>query len=287
MTAVYLAAGFAILVWGGTAIVTKIAVSAFDPILVGVLRSVFAGIALLPIVTIAPPPRPPGARGRLLLLASALTGFVFFPLLFALGLQRTTASHTGLIMASQPIFTGLVAFAVERRMPSTRWALGCAIALLGEVMLIGYRVGFGGEGGLLGDLLILLAGFSASAGYVAGSYLSRGIGTWATTAWGNFLGGVIMLVPLALLGRGVSWGGVDPTVWLCLLYLALCSSIIAYIAWYWALTKGGIARIGLAQFANPVITVVLAILILGEPLTLELVASGFVILSGIWLAQKR
>lgn len=285
--AIYGAAAFAVTVWGGTAVVTKIAVGGLDPLLVGVLRSAFAGLALVPVVLVARIPRPATARALLLLLASAVCGFVIFPILFAFGLRHTTASHTGLIMAAQPIFTGSVAALVEWRSPGLRWALGCALALVGEVVLIGFRLGLDDAGTFLGDFLILASGFSASAGYVFGSRLSRSIGTWATTLWGNLLAGVIMLGPLAYWGSDVAWGAVGAEVWGALAYLALCSSIIAYVAWYWALTKGGIARIGAAQFATPVVTVVFAVLILGETITLPLVLAASVILSGIWLAQRR
>ena len=285
--AVYGAAAFAVLLWGGTAVVTKIAVTAFDPLLVAVLRSVIAGIALTPFLIFAPVPKPRNLREFWLLLASAILGFVLFPILFAYGLRHTSASHTGLIMACQPVFTGSVAYAVERRWPARRWLLGCVVALFGEVTLVALRSGLPESGGFLGDLFILAAAFSASAGYVAGSHLSRGIGTWATTAWGNFLGGLIMLAPLVYWGGDVAWGRVGMEIWGSLLYLAIFSSILAYVAWYWALTKGGIARIGVAQFFSPLVTVVLAVAVLSEALTIPLIVSGLIIFAGVWLAQRR
>jgi drug/metabolite transporter (DMT)-like permease len=287
MLAIYLAAAFAVLVWGGTAVVTKIAVGVLDPLIVGVLRSVFGGLALVPVLLVVRLPVPRGLEQGLLLLLSALCGFVLFPTLYAFGLHHTTASHTGLIMAAQPIFTGSIASLVERRWPGRRWALGCMLALAGEVLLIGFRLNLHEGGSLVGDLIILAAGFSASFGYVTGSRLSRAIGSWATTFWGNIVGGLIMLVPLAWLGPGIAWTEVGWPIWGALGYLALFSSIIGYVAWYWALSRGGIAKIGVVQFGTPVVTVLLAVLILGEPITLPLALSGLVIFAGIWMTQRR
>ena len=285
--AVYAAAAFAVVVWTGTPVVTKVAVDTFDPLLVGVLRSALAGVAVVPLLAVFRPPRPRSLRDMLLLLGSAFGGFVIFPIIFAIGLRYTSASHAALILVAQPIFTGSIGALVERRFPGGRWALGCAVALAGEVALIVFRLGLSASGGLWGDLMILAGGLSASAGYVAGTKLSTRIGTWATTIWGNFVGGIVMLVPLAFFGGGVAWGEVAPSVWVALGYLALCSSILGYIAWYWALARGGIARIAAAQFALPVGSVLLAVLFLGERLTLPLVLAAAVILCGIGLAQQR
>jgi len=285
--AVYGAAAFAVVVWTGTPVVTKLAVNAFEPLLVGVLRSALAGLAVVPLVAFARLPYPRALGDVVLLVASALCGFVVFPIIFAVGLRYTSASHAALILVAQPVFTGTIAALVERRFPGALWLLGCAVACAGEVALIGLRLGLSGGGSFWGDLMIIAGGLSASAGYVAGSKLSLRIGTWATTLWGNLVGGIVMLVPLALWGRDAAWGEATLKVWAALAYLALFSSIIGYIAWYWALARGGIARIGAAQFAMPVGSVLLAVLVLGERLTLPLALAGLVILGGIWLAQRR
>jgi len=69
--------------------------------------------------------------------------------------------------------------------------------------------------------------------------------------------------------------------------MTLLSSLVGYALWFWALGHGGIARIGSLQFAQPVMTLVLATLILAEAVTSTLVLSGVIILAGTWLAQRR
>ncbi len=284
---VYAAAVAAVTLWAGTAIVTKIAVGAFDPVLVAALRSTGAALLLLAVLPFVRVPLPRDRRGWRLLVASALGGFVIFPLLYSLGLQRTTVSHGALILTAQPLFTGVCAAVAERRLPGRRWLLGCAIAMLGEIALIGLRIGIDSQGGLLGDMMILASGFSASLGYITGSRLSHSIGTWSTTLWGNIIGGALMVPVLVLRGLGADWHAAGPAVWASAFYLALCSSIIGYVAWYWALARGGAARIGTVQFGVPLIALVLAVVVLGETLTLALAAAGAVILFGIYVAQKR
>jgi drug/metabolite transporter (DMT)-like permease len=74
--------------------------------------------------------------------------------------------------------------------------------------------------------------------------------------------------------------------WLAILYLAAVSTIIGYILWYWALGKGGIARVGLIQFLQPVSGVILAAVLLGEQVGLSFLAASALVLFGVWLAIR-
>ena len=89
-----------------------------------------------------------------------------------------------------------------------------------------------------------------------------------------------MLGPAAWAGAGaVGWGAIG--------YLALGSTILGYICWYWALQRGGIARVGATQFMQPVIALLLAVLVLGEPVTVPLVFAALLVVAGVTLAQRR
>lgn len=225
--------------------------------------------------------------GWVLLVTSALGGFVLFPVLFTLGLRDTSASHAALILASLAVFTGLIAAAFERKPPRARWWLGAAIASIGEALLIGARFGFEKvEGALFGDLLIVASCVAASAGYVTGGRLSRSLGAWPTTLWGITIGGVMLLPALPFAAAGVAWSAVGASGALAIGYLAVVSSLLAYVTWYWALGAGGIGRVGTWQFAMPIVSLGLAVVILAEPLSWPLAGSAVVILAGIWIAGR-
>jgi drug/metabolite transporter (DMT)-like permease len=285
--AVTVAAVFAVAVWGGTTVFTKAAVGVFDPMLLAVLRSVVAGAASLPLLLSGRLARPRGRQGWGLLLVSALGGFVVLPIAYCYGQRLTSASHGALILASMPIQTGLLMAAVERRWPAGRWWLGCAIALGGEVLLIGSRLGLDDRGSIWGDLLIFLAATGSASGYVSGSRLARKIGTGATTFWGNALGGLIMLPLLLIFGIGADWTAATPIVWLAVLYLGIVSSLIGYLAWYWALAQGGVARVSVIQFAQPLFAMALAMLWLSEWPTPPVILATAIILAGLYLTRRR
>ena len=230
----------------------------------------------------------PATRGGwALLVTSALGGFVLFPVLFSLGLRDTSASHAALILASLAVFTGLIAALFERTAPRARWWLGAAIALIGEALLIGFRFGFETvEDVLFGDLLIVASCIAASVGYVTGGRLSGSLGTWPTTLWGIAIGGVALLPALPFAAAGVEWSAVGASGVVAIGYLTFISSLLAYVTWYWALGAGGIGRVGTWQFAMPIVSLALAVVILAEPLTWPLAGSAVAILAGIWIAGR-
>lgn len=284
-----LAAATALLIWAGTPVVTKVAVARVDALTVGVLRTVLSAAVLAPLLVFAGArlPRPKGAGPGLLLAVSTAGGFVAFPLLFSLGVERTSAGHAALVVAAAPIFTGLFAALLERRRPARPWWLGVALAFLGEYVLIGGRQDLGAEGASLsGDVLVLLACGAAAAGYVAGGRLAQSTGTWAATAWSVSLGGAVLMPLLIWRGEAVAWSDIGAADWLSIAYLALLSSVIAYACWYWALGQGGIARVGASQFLQPLLSVALAVVFLGEAVTPPIVAASALILSGVALARR-
>ena len=286
--AVFAAAYGAVVLWGATPIVTKLAVAQIDPLAVGLLRTLLAAVVALPLIVLGRLKPPASREGRAYLAVSALAGFVIFPLLFSLGIARTTAGHGALLLGVLPVLTGLIAALLERRAPGGRWWLGCAVALAGTAVLVGERFDPSlSDGSSLGDLLVLGSAVAAAAGYVTGARAAREAGTWPVTLWGLVLGSIAVLpvLPFVLSPDHLAGGGA--TAWTSVLYLALASSIVAYAAWYWALGRGGIGRTGLAQFAQPLVGLVLAVALLGEALTWAMVLAAAAILAGVALARGR
>jgi len=285
---VMMAAGAAILIWGATPMVTRIAVLAIDPMAVGILRTVLAALIAVPLALAFRLPLPHGRGEWTLLAISAVGGFIVFPILFSVGVRQTSASHAALIIAAAPLITGVIGGGVERRRPSVSWWLGAALALAGEVVLIAFRVGIGGgDASIAGDLMVLAANVGSASGYVAGAQLARRITTASTTFWGIGLGGLILLPVLPVTLGPWAWSGAGLGGWSAMAYLALGATILGYVCWYWALQRGGIVRIGTMQFLQPVIALALAVLVLGEELSVKLGMAALLIVAGVALAQRK
>ncbi|MCG8696088.1 MAG: DMT family transporter [Minwuiales bacterium] len=284
---ILVAAVLAVTLWGATPVVTRFAVGVADPLTVGLLRTVLAAVAAGPLLALMRIPLPRGPRRLGSLALSSITALAVFPVLLSLGLERTSAANAALIMTAIPIFTGIFAAVAERLpLPPLFW-LGAAVAMVGEAALVGLRLGAPAGGDLYGDLLIAAAGVTAALGYVAGARLSRDYPAVGATLWGLVLAGCLVLPLLAALFAFGPVPRLSGDLWLALVYLAVGGSLIAYIAWYWALSRGGIARTGTVQYAQPLVTVVLAALFLRESITWPLLAAGAIIVAGIAIAQRR
>ena len=285
--AVILSALLAVVIWGASPVATKLAVADLTPLTVSVLRTVIGGLMAIPIALMMRIPFPVQTSQRWTLVLSGFCGFIFFPFFFSIGVERTSANHASMILACLPVFTSAIAHLWDRKVPARLWWFGCAIALIGEAILITGRDTSAHAATLEGDLIVLGANLFASLGYVAGGRLQReGYPATGTTFWGAALPAVLLLPAIPFLVSGVDLPEVPAMAWASVLYLAIGVTIIGYILWYSALGKGGIARMGLFQFFQPISGVILAALLLAEGIDGTFVAASAVILLGVWIAVK-
>ncbi|MEX0809938.1 MAG: DMT family transporter [Dongiaceae bacterium] len=284
-----LVAGLVIVLWGATPVVTKLATNGIDGLTVGVARTLLGGLVAAPLAILMRLKLPRGRPQWLFFLGAAVPGYVVFPVLFSVAQRETSAQHSSLLLALLPLFTGLIATGLERRLPRGRWFIGAAIAIVGECLLVFSRDGMAtGGASLFGDALVLIAGIIATVGYVSGARLSQlGYSVWGTTFWGVALAALILLPVAPFVGFGVALETGSAISWSAVLFLAYMTTIVGYAGWYWALGSGGIARVALLQFFQPISGLILAVFLLGEPLTLSLLLAAVMVLLGVWIAAKR
>ena len=282
------AAGLTILMFGLSPVTTRIATLQMDGGAIGLYRVVGAGILAAPLL-LGLRLRPPRGRSQWsLLLISACGGFVLFPVLFSIGTQRTSACHAGLILASTPLFTGFIAKGLERRLPRPQWMLGAGIALAGETALVmagNLQDGPGSATSILGDGLVLTACLAIAASFVAGARLTESIGAWAATFWA-ITAAALALAPWALYDAAATqWASLSGSTWVALAQLVVGSGFVAWVAWFWALARGGIGRVAVLQFFQPIISVAFAAWLLSERLTVALLALAAIIVLGVVVAR--
>ncbi len=276
-------------IWGGSPAATKLALAELAPLDVALARTLLAGCLVAPLLLAARPALPREPRQRRLLALSAASGFIGFPVLFSLGQIRTSTTHATLILAFLPVLTALWVHLWDRTRPTPALVVGSAIALVGEAVLaLGRAPGPAEEApGLLGDLLVLASGASSSFGYVAGARLAAtGYPSRDATFWGVALASLVLL-PFApgLLDRILA-SPPGPRAWAGVLYLGAGASVLAYMLWYAALARGGITRTGLTQFLQPLVGLLLAVWLLGEPIGPSIAAATVLILFGTAVARR-
>ena len=155
-----LSALFAVIIWGGTFIATKIALKEVSPATIVWIRFGI-GVIILGITVFARKQFALPAKNDLAYLA--LLGFIgvtFHQWLQATGLQTARATTTAWIVATIPIFTALLGWMVLKEKMGWVRVSGIVIAALGVLLIVSegnLNSLFSGETGTIGDLLILIS----------------------------------------------------------------------------------------------------------------------------------
>ncbi|MFE7135130.1 DMT family transporter [Streptomyces sp. NPDC057638] len=185
-----------------------------------------------------------------------------FPLLTTLALQSSSTSHAAVVVGLLPLTTALFAALRTGRRPSrTFW--GAAVA--GAAVVLGFTVAESGGSLQRGDLYLFGALLVCAVGYTEGGRLAAHMPGWQVIGWA-----LLLCLPLSLTGAAVALSiepveltarGVTGLVW-----VAAVSTFLGLYVWYRGMAAIGIARASQLQLAQPLLTLVWSVALLGERL---------------------
>jgi drug/metabolite transporter (DMT)-like permease len=252
-----------VLVFSLTLPATRIAVSGFDPVFVGLGRAIVAGGLSLILLVVTRQTIPPlkFLPNFCIVIAGVVIGF---PLLSAIAMHDAPASYGAVITGLLPLSTALCGVWRAGERPSlTFWFF----AGLGSLLVIGFAL-LSGSGSLrLADLALLGAVAAAGLGYAEGAVLSRTFGSWQVICWSLILS-IPLLLPIVLEHAPQNFSSISSGAVLGFLYVSIFSMFLGFFAWYQGLSLGGVARVGQVQLLQPFLTILASTLLLGEPLTM-------------------
>ena len=266
-----------VIIFSGSLPATRLAVADLSPLFLTSARAVIAGLLGWACLAVLRQPRP--ARADLASLAIVAVGVVLgFPLLSALALRYVTAAHSIVFVGLLPLSTAI--FGVLRGGERPRPAFWL-FSLLGAATVGGFAlsqgVSRGAESSLPGDLLMIAAVLLCGLGYAEGAALSRRLGGWQVICWAL----LIALVPvgnLALATAPASAAPIGLPAWAGLFYVSVFSMLVGFFFWYRGLALGGITGVGQLQLLQPFSGLVLAGLVLHEPVAWTMIASTAVVI---------
>jgi drug/metabolite transporter (DMT)-like permease len=200
------------------------------------------------------------------------------------GQARTSAVNTGLLANTVPVFTALLAMIfLHQRLRPAGWA-GIILALVGAWIISagGLRLEVQGETAL-GDGLVLLSSLAAALYFVFGSRLLRSYPALVVTAAAATLG-ALTLLPLALLaGRDSVW------TWqavAAVLALGVGPGLLANLWWWETVEWLDAGRAAIYIYLIPLLTMIFAVLLLGETVGPAQLGGAALLLGGVWLAER-
>jgi drug/metabolite transporter (DMT)-like permease len=268
----------AVLAFSLTVPLTRIAAPVFGGIIAGPGRAALAA-TVAGLFLFATSQRRPALHDLPMLMAAGLGLFVGYPLFLSLGLETVPSVHGAVTSGLLPMATavGAVTMAGERP-PAMFWIATAA----GVLAVAAYAVTQGGGKLVAGDAWLLGAVISAGVGNASAGVIGRKLGGWQTTCWALLVVSPISFGAVLQDSAGLA-AHVPAVAWICLLYLGIVSSLLAFCAWVKALSIGGIARIGQLQLFQPFVILLLSVLFLGERVTAASLVASLAVFSCVVL----
>jgi drug/metabolite transporter (DMT)-like permease len=260
---------------------TRIAVSGFDPVFVGLGRAIIpAGLSLILLVVTRQTIPPVRFLPRFCIVVGGVV--IGFPLLSAIAMRDAPASYGAVITGLLPLSTALFGVWRAGERPSV---LFWVFAGLGSALVLGFALSSGSGSLRLADLALLGAVAAAGLGYAEGTVLSHTFGSWQVICWS-----LILSMPLLL---PIVWQHVPSNVSLIssnavlgFLYVSIFSMFFGFFAWYRGLSLGGVARVGQVQLFQPFLTILASALLLGEDLSVTTLGFAMGVVACVALGRR-
>ena len=278
-----------LLCWSGNYIAAKIVFRELPPLLTMCWRTIISAALIIPIYWFQSrkaEPRWTWREVRIVFIMGVL-GTTLNQFFWTIGVARTTVVHSSMIMGTTPLWVLLMAriLGIERiTLPKVG---GMAIAMAGLAMLQIFRPSVSANGPTLaGDFLVLLCALALAGMTAFGKRWKPRSGGIRIAFMGYGVGALLLIPALWISSRGFNYGAVSTAAWAGVFYMAVFSSIVGYLIYYYALARMSASRIAAFQYLQPVFAIIMAMAILGEELTAPLVAAGGIIFAGVYVTER-
>jgi drug/metabolite transporter (DMT)-like permease len=213
-----------------------------------------------------------------------MSGIFLYNVFFLKGLKLIEAGRASIIIANNPIFIALLSALFFGERLNLMKITGIFISVTGAVTVItrgelwtGLSGGFG-----WGELYI----FGCVASWVAYSLLGKSVmsdlSPLAAVTYSSVIGAVC-LFPAAVMEGLWDARHFSPLAWVSVFYLGFFGTVLGFVWYYEGIQRIGPVRAGLFINFVPVSAVLLAYLILDEPLTISLLIGAILVSSGVYL----
>jgi drug/metabolite transporter (DMT)-like permease len=270
--------------WGASYLFIKVGLEDdLSPPFIVFARTALAALVLLPVA--AKLGALAGVRERLgPLFALGLIQVTGPFMLITIGEQEISSSLTGILVAGAPIFTFLLAFALEGEERATTLSLfGVGLGIAGVALLLGVDAP-GGASALVGGLLVVLA----TTGYAIGAWFLKRrvpgvqpVGAVATTCAASAL----MTLPVALFSVPDHAPSLAASG--SLVALGVGGTGIAFVLFYTLVASDGPRATSLVAYVAPGFSVIYGVVLLDESFGVATALGLVLIVGGSWLATGR
>ena len=274
--------------FSGKAIIVKLAYRhGVDAVTLIMLRMLFALPLFLLLAWWAGRGKPALARRDwLAVLGLGFTGYYLASFLDFAGLAYISASLERLILYLNPTLVLLMGALLFKRTISGRQLMALGVSYCGVLMVFGHELSAVGPHAVLGAVLV----FGSAVSYAVYLFYSgeevRRLGALRLTGLATSVACVLCIVQfLVLRPVSVALAQPSPVFWLSLLNAVLCTFAPVLMVMM-AIERIGASLSAQTGMIGPLATILLGVLILGEPFTAWVAAGTVGVLAGIWLLAR-
>ena len=290
MWLLYLKLVLTMAIWGGTFIAGRNVAQTMSPFSASFCRFAVASLCILFFVRHQPIKISKLKFQQIpIVTLLGLSGVFAYNVFFFLGLQTTSASRAGLIIALNPVSIALGSKLLFGERLTSLKVIGIAISLLGVALIITdgnlNTLISGGVG--KGELFILGCVGSWGIYSLAGKQAMKTLSSLAATTYAIWVGSIALL-PLAIWeqhSQGLS--STNYLTWLSLLYLGVLGTVVAFNWYYEGIQTLGAAKASIFINLVPVFAVIFGVIFLQESINSILLAGGSLVITGVSLVNYK
>ncbi|MFB0900091.1 MAG: DMT family transporter [Polaromonas sp.] len=273
--------------FSGKAIIVKLAYRhGVDPVTLIMLRMLFALPIFLIMAWWASRGKPPLTRKDWLgVVGLGFTGYYLSSFLDFAGLQYISASLERLILYLNPTLVLLLSWLFYRQRISLRQLLGMAISYAGVVLVFGHEITAQGSHAAWGALLVFLSASTYALYLVYSGEMVRRLGAIRLVGLASTVACLCCILQFVLL-RPLTLEHVAPEVmWLSLINATVCT-VVPVLLVMMAIERIGASMTAQTGMVGPISTILMGVVILGEPFTVWVAAGTVLVLVGIYVFTR-
>lgn len=287
--AVYLLIAATITFWGGSYVAARLLTPGLDVVVLSCARVAIAFIVLLSLCLANKVKLLPDNKKTLgIFVLLGFVGIFMYTVFFQTGIQTVPGGRASVIINVNPMLIAIGAALFLREKLTPIKICGVLLAGLGAAIVIshGHLSALFTNRLSAGDVWMLAAAASTAGFALLGKViLQKGYRPIQIITLAVFFG-LICFIPSAL-ATGNARQVFDYTLrdWLCVIYLGMFSTALAYILYYKILNKLGATGGGVIGSMIPIPAIFFTSLLLHEPLSVSLLAGAIITVAGVLLVN--
>src|SRR3954452_5686252 len=272
--------------WGSSFLFIKVALDGLSPIQIVLARMTTGALVLLAIVAARHEQLPRGRSTWAHIAVAAVVANLIPYFLFGWGEQRVDSAVAGTLNATTPLFTLAIAYATRTEPTITRQRVaGFLLGFLGAVLIIAPWNNKASSATGARACLAAAASYGVSYVYMRRYLAGRGTSPTALAAAQISVGALILLITApVLVGQAVD---LQLDVVASVLALGALGTGLAYLLNYRLIQDEGATTASTVTYLLPIVAVILGAIVLGEPITWNLVVGTVVVLAGVGISDGR